>query len=419
MIKNNLWIDNLKAFLFISIFFMPYVLGNLRIEIILIAILIPFSLFKLQNIKRDYYSFFIYSILLVVLSTTFIFFREFNSFLAAMGWLVNINFIFLSFLIFYLYRTWLVNNLDKLLFSLFILSLPINLIAIFQYIDPFNELHHIIFNLYGGTPSSQFKALGMNSFAEGLVILAHRSTGIFNGVHVLGMFNILVVGLAIFSLQEKKINKLLLYIAVILAILGGMSAVSKTFIFGLIIMILIFIQYKLLNIKTLFLFLSFILMIFIFMYILVLDGNINIDTLIKQTEVDNVLTSRFSGKGYLTESVNYLLSNPSAFILGEGISSKNIHLADSQIIVLFGMGGIVLFASFIIVLLIIYLLIKKYISSSYNKVTMGIFISYIAIGIGIPSFNVGRIISLFFIFLFIGIEKSRIEKSKIEIGRIN
>lgn len=91
-------------------------------------------------------------------------------------------------------------------------------------------------------------------------------------------------------------------------------------------------------------------------------------------------------------------------LLGEGISSKDIQLADSQIIVLV---GIVLLFVFILILFIINSLLKN---NQFN--IFSIFLSYIAIGIGIPTFQVGRIISLFFIFIFIN---SHLKQNQIRI----
>jgi len=291
----------------------------------------------------------------------------------------------------------------------------INLIAIFQYIDPHNDLHHIVFNLYGGTPNAQMKALGMNSFAEGLVVLAQRSPGIFNGIHVISMFNIMVIGLAVFSLVQQKRSKLFIYVVILFAILGGMSSVSKTFMFGLILMLLILIRYKELDTKVFFLLIGVLGTIFILLDSALSNQSMILELLLNKADVGKVLETRFGGEGYLANSINYLLSTPEAFFLGEGTASDNIILADSQLVVLFGIGGFVLFLSFVMVLLKVYFLLKQNFSTLYNKVIMAIFISYVVIGIGIPTFNVGRIISIFFIFVFIGIEYARLEQKRISI----
>lgn len=45
----------LKSFIFVLMFFLPYVLGNLRVEVIIFVLAVPIAIYKLKKVEKLYY----------------------------------------------------------------------------------------------------------------------------------------------------------------------------------------------------------------------------------------------------------------------------------------------------------------------------------------------------------------------------
>jgi len=289
------------------------------------------------------------------------------------------------------------SSVRRLLIPLWLVSLFANGMALIQWLFPQSWINGIIFDGYGGTYGRRH--LIADSYAEFLIEYAGRYTGIFNGMHALGLFNVLVIGLTIAHLSGGRIRltptNCLAALGFLGCIVGGILSASKTFYFGTAAMMATLLLIRRLKIVHL-------------LWLAPLAGAaaaFTLKTAERKSAISNyfnafasmdfsgVMTSRYGESGYLTKTLNLMAADPATVFVGRGAETGQISLADSAYISPVVLAGIPFFVFFFAPIL--YLLRANFLrmreADWWCGVMFAVLLTVLIIGVGIPTLQHGRI----------------------------
>lgn len=319
--------DRLLPFLFLTVFFLPYVGGTrVRYCVLFLIFMTACSMLVLLRTGRILSKMegpVLISLVVLACSAAFMFSRRSQTFVESAITFVNINFMSLSILASYPMRRWLGRNVHSLVRILFLMSIPINAYALFQILDRNHPFHDVIFSLYGGALCDGFGTLKVSSWAEGLVRSEGRATSIFNTMQTLAFFNVIISVLSLrFCLARASRERPIVstsWAGIVLAfsLLGGFCSASKAYFATMAIAMAVILWQNRTNGRLIPLGLWFVGLVFAVMWFLADKPAIFQRALVSFTP--ELLGPRFGSggtEGHLSYTIEYLLTSPEALLLG-------------------------------------------------------------------------------------------------------
>jgi hypothetical protein len=308
-------------------------------------------------------------------------------------------------IIFYIFKNRITNNFNIFINVLFFISFLVNFLAFLQYFFPESSIVLYLLKIYGGKSDldienqlSSSGYFGYSSMAALSVLLGKRAVSIFNGMQGLATFNLVIISISIgFLKSEKNLKKTIVGILTLLfSIIGGFLSASKTFIFGLVLFIIIYSFIKITFRKIINFFIYFLL----FSSLLIILSNENqvikdIYSIFKSANFSNIFSSRFSSDtGYLSD-VNEILYSPVTFLLGQGSNAGKYKYADFEYRQIYLIGGVFFFLVYYSFLL--YIIFTNWNSRNKNSYSLSLFsinISLLFCAIGMDVHLQGRVMPL-------------------------
>lgn len=389
--------SSLFSLLFIGLFFAPYLAGTrLRLDVVLCyagAILMPISMLRRGSISKREGVLLLLSFICLMATTIFALKAPIGGF-ERINILTNYNFVAFSLLVFLAMRDSLVTSRYKLLAATFSASILVNAIALYQWADASSAFNREIYRLYGGAPTAYAASLGYSSFSEFLVFAAKRYPSVFNGMHVLAIFDLMVLAAVghVISHKADPIAKWLAATAAVGAMVGGILSFSKTFVFGLVLLVVL--QQALTRRLR---YVTFpVLLVGAILAIGDLTGSE--ERLLSIFESD-ALSTRYGEGGYLEGAVRDLVSSAEFFLLGVGDQLGFYSLADSLYVPPMLIGGVLYLTLYLapIATLLMWNYSEHRKGNSWATTFLVVHLLFLVIGIGIPTYQVGRIAPLFLI----------------------
>jgi hypothetical protein len=378
----------------LCIMFAPYLAGRLRADIVLMYLGVFYGMIAIRphHLSRRWYLTLFLSAGFGALSMAMLLANP-NLPLMSTGimW-TNLNLVGLAICFGLGFKRLLANGWITLCKGIIICSIPINLIAVLQAEAPTHAANHLIWDNYGGVPSEDAIELGYDSFAEFLAIGAQRYTGIFNGMHALGMFNIIVCAMCVVLAMQRRAHTTLtlVYVGHLSSLVGGVLSMSKTFLFGY----FIFLTTLAILIRRLDLLVTALLLgVLLSLGIALFDESGYFE---RAMEV-NLLDTRFGSQGFLREGVEYVFSGWDVLLFGNVLDLHRFPWADSLYLgpLLMGGGVFLLFYLFLpCSLAIMSLRLANASNTPYLMVFVALHITWLVIGLGIPTYQVGRLTPL-------------------------
>ncbi len=304
-------------------------------------------------------------------------------------------------------RPWL-GTMEQLVTDLIPMSILVNLVAFEQARDPASGLNEQVFSLYGGYNITTYS---VGSLAEFEVKYAGRCTGIFNGMHVLALFDVMILVLVLATLsgpRPSRIRQLLNALAGIAAFIGGVLASSKSFYYGAAVATLAMLLLR--QIPG-----SIWLAIWTGLGGLALRqvlsassfADITVDYFesVRAPSFDSTLGSRFGHGGFLRSTIDTILDKPLILLVGSSFEEPGLTMADNAYLGLIVVGGIPLLILFYAsVLLPAFDALRRVMAGERRLAPIvAMTAAFLAIGIGIPSLQTGRIAPLFYLLMFVGL----------------
>ncbi|MFK5979026.1 MAG: hypothetical protein QM488_09095 [Rhizobiaceae bacterium] len=396
--------------LFVAMFFLPY-LGEtrVRVEVLLFAMLV-FAAFLHSSAKKPYFlvlpshvyvfafGIFCYTFLLAVLS-------QHASLINQAIDVTNQNFLFLTLFGLLPLRHWLQANAGAILRAVVVISLLVNLVALFQAFFPQAPIQNLVFSLYGG----EIREDGLAS-AEFLCRVAHRCTSIFPTLQALALFDLLIIALLMYLKSVREIGTVVFWVGMILAFLGGLATVSKTFMIGAPIAMLISSdrRQKFFFVMVMITLLLPIAAVFTLDYQAILGNNIVLIDNIKENGLSYIFASRFGGAGYgadgaFTELYDSMKDIPGIFITGVGsdYGYYGAHYTDNLYLQLIVYGGVPYAILFIVQYLMFFFALSNKATKAARRIIFAMAIVYFSIGFAYASFFIGRVSMLTILVLLV------------------
>jgi hypothetical protein len=319
--------EKLLPFLFLAVFFLPYVGGTrVRYCVLFLIFMTACSIVVLLwtgRILSGMAGPVLISLVVLVSSAAFMFSRPSQTFMESAVTFVNINFMSLSILASYPMRRWLGRHAHDLVRILFLMSIPINAYALFQILDRSHPFHDAIFSLYGGALCEGFGKSKVSSWAEGLVRVSGRATSIFNTMQTLAFFNVIITVLSLrFCLDRGPKERRIVstsWAGIVLAfsLLGGFCSASKAYFATMAIAMAVILWQNRTNGRLIPLGLWFVGLVFAVMCFFADKPAIFQRALVSFTP--ELLGPRFGSggtEGHLSYTIEYILTSPEALLLG-------------------------------------------------------------------------------------------------------
>jgi hypothetical protein len=394
-------------------FFLPYLPGTrLRIDVVvgyMSILVVPFvSGFKERTVQKI----FLLSLAAAVWSGARIGLSglEKEDAFFAIQLVTALNFPFFAACLFLAFRTHLLRYKEQMLVTVLCLSVGINILAVFQWLDVDHPVNSFVFDNYGGALPASVEELpqdvvgGITTNAEFLAKIAGRYSSIFGGMYVLAAFDVMVIALSMAALSwtSSAINTRRIAAAAIgSALLGGVLSASKTFYLGTAIAVAALVVLRVVDPKRVLI----MGLVAIPAYFLVSTEGADDSTvgsvfdLIWSSDMEAILGSRYSADGLLT-TIETILSSPSILLYGVGKDIGELYLADNGYLMPIIVGGVPLAA-------MTYLAIALLVRENYrqfkrgNTIAAGFIathISFLVAAIGIPTYQLPRV-TLLFLFL--------------------
>jgi hypothetical protein len=385
--------------LFILHFFLPYIYDTrLRFDVVFAyfgIILFTVMLFKKTVLTNFEYILLFLSFLCVIVSIPPVLLHP-GKFIQKIIIFTNYNFMALSLCTFIALRKLIYSNRFILLKVLLVVSLAINLVAFGQWLFPRAGYNIVLLQLYGGAPSEIARSLGYASFAEFLIYGAHRYTSIFNGMHVLAMFDLIIIAISFAVIHERKMStnmKWIGWLVLSTAAAGGVLTNSRTFYLGLAAIVCSFVIVR----RKLSIFVMsgmLVILLVIMMYLFQVTERVE-----SMLFGGNILESRYGSAGYLAQTIETIKGDPWVLLFGAGSAIAEYKLADSLYISVICVGGLVFLISYLapFIWLLIGNIRQINLGNPWALCFMAIHLAFVCVGIGIPTYQVGRIVPLLII----------------------
>ena len=398
------------SIVFVAMFFLPYIGDTrLRFEIVLFAILVLVAFFH-SGAQKPYYlllppyvyiftfGVFCYTLVLAALS-------QHAPFINRAIDITNQNFLFLVLFGLLPLRHWLRTNAGDILRGIVMISLLVNVVALYQTLIPNGFVHDKIFSLYGGV----IREDGLAS-AEFLCRVAHRCTSIFPTLQALALFDLLIIALLMYLQSIRKIGTIVFWVGMVLAFVGGLATVSKTFMVGAPIIMLFSSDRKQ---KFYFVALMAILVlpiavVFTIDYQAILGRNIGLIDQIGENGLSYIFASRFGGAGYGADGAFTVLYDSMKDIPGiflTGVGSDYVHYGalytDNLYLQLIMYGGVPYALFFVAQYVMFFYALSRKVSDAAKRMIFTMAIIYFSIGFAYASFFIGRVAMLTILVLLI------------------
>ena len=365
----------LLSFLSISILFLPYI-SNTQfrldqfIPIILFIIMFAYQFISMERIR------------FLGLHRIFLFYLTVFSYMLCVicftngpaSMLLNLpnsfSYPLVSLAVIWFFFSYIFDNFNKIVFCLFVISILINIIGLIQFFLPNSPFNNLIVHYYGGGyGGGHGNAYGKFANAASLILLAaHRPLSIFVNPMAYGLFDLLVLSIAIGSLKDLNINKVFLSCVISLCVLGGFISSCKSFFYAFFIFYIGYFIVSKKNLKTGLAFLILSLGLFVLLFWLknnnrFIAGYVHT---VSSSNYGSIFYSRYtSNHGYLDRSgaISLVFDHLGNFLFGQGRGVWRSSWADSGFLQVIQVGGIFVLISYYS--LIVYLIYKIYNLNSY------------------------------------------------------
>jgi hypothetical protein len=399
--------SRLFRFLFVAHFFLPYLAGSrIRLDVLVAyacVVLLPLRLKGLTRAQRFYLASWLACGLWAAARIMF----ADQTFTDRITGLTFSTFPLTAFATYLFFRPWL-GTMEELVDDALLVSIPINFVAFEQARDPYSSLNASLFELYGGYNVSNF---AVGSLAEFEVKYAGRCTAIFNGMHVLALFDVTILALAFSAmprLRGDRIRRGLTVVAGICAFVGGVLAASKSFYYGFAVAVVVMIVLR--QIRPTFGLaiwgvLAGLILVRVLQSSTISDATVDFFESVRVPTFDSALGSRFGKGGFLRSTLDAFVERPSILMVGAGSDDPTLTMADSAYVGLIVIGGIPL-------LLLFYGGILAFGRDAIRRTLRGesrlapivvLLMAFFAAGVGVPTFQTGRIAPLVFVLMFTGL----------------
>jgi hypothetical protein len=310
-----------------------------------------------------------------------------------------------GYALYYFHKDYLRNEWRSLVVAFLIISILINLYAVYQFLDTESPFVTLVFDYYGGKEDDRYE--DFRTVAELSVRGGGRFTSIFSGMHSLGVFNLLTfavsVGAAISKKEYPKYFSVVV-LALLFSIIGGVLSTSKTYYFGAIIILMVAFATSGLKFTKMHLYGMF-MMVAAACFVAFVSEDLPMVArpflLLFGDDgggVAGIFATRFGGAdtvGYF-DNVADVTSDITTWVFGFGDQAFNYKYADfeyRQILLVGGGGLLILFYGFCG-----YLAYLNYISirsdNSFARPFLGLSIAFLIAGVGMPVHLQARIIPL-------------------------
>lgn len=306
------------------------------------------------------------------------------------------------------------------LFTLLILSVPVNLYSVFQYSQPNHWITDFLLLIYNG-PGEEFYSvntvLGDNTFISdhqtiaAIEVLSGTSmTSIFTGKHSLAMFCCLIITLASGALRDPRLHsreKMISIVAIVSSVIGGVFSTSKIFIVGAPILGLMIVPWRQVMVKPKTILGSAIIFVASVVWMGLIGREIGVvDNILNRVlggDLDKLFITRYGEYGYFADAIGDLTS-PLTLLFGHGSSSGELSLglADSQFRSVLLLGGIPYFLLYFAFILFIQWVcwVRRW-DSAYAWPFFSLGVVLLLAGSGIEVYWQARVASLWVICQFI------------------
>jgi hypothetical protein len=282
--------------------------------------------------------------------------------------------------------------------AIWIVSLVTNLVALEQWRDPNSVVSLFLYDRYGGTFEFDYDAA---SSAEFQVLYAGRHTGIFNGMHALAIFDIVVIMLSLGGRFPRE-GAWLRTLAMGLAVLGGVLSASKTFYLGAAVGIGLLILFRRVAFRQVWPGVA---------------GSILLAALVIQADRDSsvaiyyeyilrldpewIFSPRFGSTGNLYSTIEVVQDDLSLLLLGRGAQLDGLNTADNAYLPLILVGGLLHLVLFYLpFFLLMRLCWRERNANPWAVPFFAIYVTFFAMGLGIPTFQLGRITAALVLLTF-------------------
>lgn len=397
-------------FVFVAMFFLPY-LGEtrVRLEIILFALLVFLAFFH-SSAKKPFYLLvpsYVYVLAFGIFCFTLVraALSQHAPFVSKAIDITNQNFLFLTLFGLLPLRHWLRANAGAILHAIVVISLLVNSVALLQALFPDASIQSQIFSLYGG----EIREDGLAS-AEFLCRVAHRCTSIFPTLQALALFDLLVIALLMYLRSAREVSGMVFWAGMILAFLGGLATVSKTFIVGAPITMFFSSdrKQKFYFVTMMVTLLLPIAAIFTLDYESILGRNIGFVDKIRENGIGYIFASRFGGAGYgdsgfFTEFYNSMKDIPGIFLTGVGsdYGYYGAHYTDHLYLQLIVYGGVPYAIMFVVQYIMFFYALSYKVTNAAKRMIFTMAVVYFSIGFAYASFFIGRVTMLAILILLI------------------
>jgi hypothetical protein len=402
--QNLEYREKVIILLILAILFAPFIPGTrLRPDVVLSYLCVPFALIFIGR-QPDWllriYGISLFCVLWTL--TRILTSEESSSLFLSVQLLTGLNIIFLSVCVVITFSVVLRNGFRSLFHAVLIASLPINLVAISQWLATDSQLSQFIFEYYGGTIAESQVDLSvlvlgeLVTQSEYLAKVAGRYSSIFAGMYALGAFNIIVIILALGALigGSKGGVRLLYILSIILGSAGGFLSASKTFYFGTFLGLIIFSQLSRSAIRG--------------VVIIAILGAASVSYIYNLADEDsairayflgsadlsysNVLESRYGADG-LRETIIKVLTDPLVLLAGRGSDIDGYYMADSGYLPPLIVGGLPLL---IATAISIYAIISRTLWCSRAGCPMAaallaVQLVFVTLTLALPSYQIPRV----------------------------
>lgn len=397
-------------FVFVAMFFLPY-LGDtrLRVEVLVFAVLVFLAFFH-SSTKKPYYLLvpsYVYVLVFIIFCYTLVraTLSQHAPFVSKAIDVTNQNFLFLILFGLLPLRHWLRANAGAILQSIVVISLLVNILALLQALFPSAQIQSEIFSLYGG----EIREDGLAS-AEFLCRVAHRCTSIFPTLQALALFDLLVIALLMYLQGAREIGVIVFWAGMILAFLGGLATVSKTFLVGAPIVMFFSSdrKQKFYFTAVMVTLLLPIAAVFTIDYQSILGRNIGFIDKITENGIGFIFASRFGGAGYsdggfFTVFYDSMKDIPGIFLTGVGsdYGYYGAHFTDHLYLQLIVYGGVPYAVMFVVQYIVFFYALSYNVTNAAKRMIFTMAVVYFSIGFAYASFFIGRVTMLAVLVLLI------------------
>ena len=401
------WHQVVGTWVLVCSFFLPYIYGDfLRVDHFVLWGFTLFYLWPGLSVRGKLSPFEKKFLNVAILITLFAAVRVYASserFLTGTQMVQQVSYFLNGVCIFLALKRLLVPARVSLLEAFLWVSVAVNCYGVYQSQYADSDLVRRMLDIYGGMRDDSYEYEGMFTIAALSVLGGQRFTSIFSGMHSYGIFNLLVIGIAVGALGDSAFSrKKLAAAALALGVWGGFLSTSKTFVFGA--MIAVFCAFFMTrHTKKAYVLFAFLVTGALLAFtalrdeLRVLD---DIGSLIETGNLGAVFSERFGSQGYLTTDVWDVTFAPFTLLFGLGEQAGMYRYSDFQFRQVLLLGGFIFFLLYYYAIWMTFKIsfVQRY-RSPYAAPLFGGGMAFLGGGMGIAVHYQARIIPLWIILL--------------------